>query len=146
MAGARAKMYVDEVLVGVFDSCNYAVNVGAEPIHILGRYGPADITPTSYEAVSASCSGFRIIEHGGHMLPKFPKLQDLLNLETVKLAIVDRQSKENIPILVIHGAIPVNYSTGYQARATSRIQITYLGVKATDESGDQNEINAAELL
>lgn len=142
--GARAKVFVDNVLVGIFDSVDYSVNVGAEPIHLLGRYGPAEITPTSYEAVSLNCSGFRLIGNGGHILPKMPKLQDLLNLESVTLSVSDRQ-KPDVPILVAQNCIPVSYSTGYSAKATSRIRVSYLGTKASDEAGDQSEAGATEL-
>lgn len=144
--GARAKVYVDNVLVGIFDSCTYAVNVGAEAIHILGRYSPAEIAQTSYEAVSVNCSGFRLIGNGGHILPKMPKLQDLLQLEGVTLAMVDRQGDANAePIMTVQNCIPVNYSTGANAKATSRIQITYLGTHASDEAGAQDEGNAVNL-
>ena len=147
--GARAKVYVDNVLVGIFDSCTYAVNIGAEAIHILGRYSPAEITQTSYEAVTANCSGFRIIGNGGHVLPKVPKLQDLLNLETITLAMVDRQPTDanpnNDPVMIVQNCIPINYSTGANAKATSRVQITYLGTHASDESGAQDEGGAVNL-
>lgn len=142
--GARAKVFVDNVLVGIFDSVDYSVNVGAEPIHLLGRFGPAEITPTSYEAVSLNCSGFRLIGNGGHVLPKMPKLQDLLNLESVTLSVSDRQNPDK-PILVAQNCIPVSYSTGYSAKATSRIRVSYLGTKASDEAGDQSEAGAVEL-
>ena len=42
--GARAKVYVDNVLVGLYDSCTYSVNIGTEAIHLLGRYSPDEIT------------------------------------------------------------------------------------------------------
>ena len=143
--GARAKVYVDNVLVGIFDSCTYAINIGAEPIHILGRYSAAEITQTSYEAVTVNCSGFRIIGNGGHLLPKVPKLQDLLQLEYVTLAMIDRQKEDNTPILTVQNCIPINYSTGANSKATSRIQVTYLGTSASDENGDQDEGDAVNL-
>ena len=143
--GARAKVYVDDILVGLFDSCTYAINVGAEPIHILGRYSPAEITQTSYEAVTVNCSGFRIIGNGGHVLPKFPKLQDLLQLETITLAMIDRQSTDNKPIMAVQNCIPINYSTGANAKATSRIQVTYLGTHHFDEAGEQDEGDGVNL-
>ena len=143
--GARAKVYVDNVLVGMFDSCSFAVNIGAEPIHILGRYSAAEIAQTSYEAVTVNCSGFRIIGNGGHLLPKVPKLQDLLNLETITLAMVDRQSTDNVPIMVVQNCLPISYSTGANAKASSRIQISYLGTHAYDESGEQDEADAVQL-
>jgi len=144
--GARAKVYVDDVLVGIFDSCTYAVNIGAEPIHILGRFSPDEITQTSYEAVTVNCSGFRIIGNGGHVLPKMPKLQDLLNLEAVTLAMIDRQGAAGSePIMSVQNCIPINYSTGANAKATSRVQITYLGTHHSDEAGAQDEGNGVTL-
>lgn len=144
--GARAKVYVNDVLVGMFDSCSYAVNVGAEAIHILGRYSPAEITQTSYEAVTVNCSGFRLIGNGGHVLPKMPKLQDLLSLEGITLAMVDRQAATgDAPILTVLNCLPISYSTGANAKSTSRIQITYMGTHASDESGAQDEGGAVNL-
>lgn len=144
--GARAKVYVDNQLVGIFDSCSYSVNVGAEPIHILGRYSPAEIAQTSYEAVTVNCSGFRLIGNGGHLLPKMPKLQDLLQLESVTLTMIDRQADANAePIMTVLNCIPVSYSTGANAKATSRIQVTYVGTHASDEAGSQDEGDAVNL-
>ena len=143
--GARAVVKVDNVTVGVFDSCTYAVNVGAEAIHILGRYSPAEITQTSYEAVTVNCSGFRIIGNGGHVLPKMPKLQDLLNLENVTLSMIDRQDKDGDPVMDVKNCIPISYSTGANAKASSRIQVTYMGTHASDEAGAQDEGGAVNL-
>ena len=144
--GARAKVYVDDVLVGIFDSCTYAVNIGTEAIHTLGKFSPQEITPTSYEAVAVNCSGFRIIGNGGHVLPKMPKLQDLLNLETVTLAMIDRKAAtSDDPAMTVVNCVPANYSTGANAKATSRIQITYIGTHHSDEAGAQDEGDAVNL-
>lgn len=143
LTGPRAVVSVDNVIVGLFESCAYGANVGVEPIHLLGRFGPDEITPTSYEAVTVNCSGFRVVNQGVHILPKFPKLQDLLNLGSVTLSIRDRQTGELIMTAI--GCVPTSYSTGVNARATSRIQVTYVGLKVTDESGDQEETGAVSL-
>ena len=47
--------------------------------------------------------------------------------------------------LVVEGCIPISYSTGANAKATSRVQITYLGTHAYDESGEQNEADGVSL-
>jgi hypothetical protein len=47
--------------------------------------------------------------------------------------------------MVVHNCVPISYSTGASAKATSRIQITYLGTHATDESGDQDEAGAVSF-
>lgn len=143
MVGARAKVYVDNVLVGIFESCNYNTNIGVEAIHLLGRYSPDEITPTSYEAVTLSCSGFRVVKSGAHVLPKMPKLQDLLNLEAVTITVVDRQTKETI--LTAIGCIGTSQSGNHNARATSRVTVNYTGLRLSDESGAQDEGDAVSL-
>lgn len=136
-SGARAKISVDGVLVGMFDSVSYGSNVGAEPIHTLGKFGPQEIVPTSYEAVQVQCSGFRIIGQGANVLPKMPKLNDLLNLNTVTISITDRQTGQTI--MTVIGCVPTSYSTGHNAKAISKLNITYMGTKLEEESGAQSE-------
>jgi hypothetical protein len=160
LTGARAKMYVNNQLVGIFETATYNVNIGTEPIHILGRYGPNEITPTSYEAVTLSCSGFRIVGAGPHTGspsannsgvgeastagPAVPMLQDLLNFTSVTLAVVDRQT--GVTILTALGCVPTGYSGNHNARATSRVTINYTGLSIADESGPQDEGNGAVSL
>lgn len=144
MTGARAKVKVNGQYVGVFDSCQYGANIGTEPIHTLGRYSPAEISVTSYEAVQVSCSGFRIIGQGVHVLPAAPKLQDLLNLETIQLEVEDRQSGEIIAI--VKNCVPSSWSEAQQAKGTTRFNISYIGTVLSSESGDQEEsANASNL-
>lgn len=143
MVGARAKVYVDNVLVGIFETCNYNTNIGVEAIHLLGRYSPDEITPTSYEAVTLSCSGFRVVKSGVHVLPKFPKLQDILNLEAVTISVVDRQSRETI--LTAIGCVGTSMNGNHNARATSRVTVNYTGLRLSDESGAQDEGDAVSL-
>ena len=142
--GSRAKVYVDDVLVGLYDSIQHGGALGTEAIHLLGRYSPDEIAITSYEAIQVSCSGFRVIGQGVHVLPKVPKLQDLLQFETIKLSIVDRQTGEETA--VIRNCVPANWGEGNQAKATTKFNITYVGTILTDESGDQDESAGATSL
>ena len=144
MTGARAIVKVDGNVVGVFDSCQYGANIGTEPIHILGRYSPDEISITSYEAVQVSCSGFRIIDQGVHVLPAAPKLQDLLQFQRVQLTIEDRQSGENI--MTVSNCVPSNWGEGQQAKGTTRFNISYIGTVLSDESDDQDETDGATAL
>lgn len=137
MVGARAVVRVDRDVVGIFDSCQYGANIGTEPIHTLGRYSPSEISVTSYEAVQVSCSGFRIVDQGVHVLPKAPKLQDLLLLEGVQLEVQDRQTGANIA--VVRNCVAQSWSEAQQAKGTTRFNITYIGTVLADESGDQEE-------
>jgi len=141
--GGRARVFVDQQLVGIFDSVSYGINIGTEAIHILGRYSPTEITQTSYEAVTIDCSGFRVVDQGPHVLPKVPKLQDLINIEGVTVAVEDRQTGKIV--MTALGCIPTRYNTGANSRATSKVQVTYLGLRLSDESGDQDEAGATNL-
>lgn len=143
MTGARAKVYIDNQLVGIFETCSYNSNIGVEPIHLLGRFSPDEITPTSYEAVTLSCSGFRVVGAGVHTLPKFPKVQDLLTLEAVTIAVVDRQTRQTI--LTAIGCVGNAQNGNHNARATSRVTINYTGLRLSDESGAQDEADAVSL-
>jgi len=160
LTGGRAKIYVQNQLVGIFETCTYNVNIGTEPIHILGRYSPSEITPTSYEAVTLSCSGFRVVGAGPQTGsasannagvgeastagPAVPMLQDLLNFDSVTLAVVDRQT--GVTILTAIGCVPTGYSGNHNARATSRVTINYTGLRISDESGPQDEGSGATNL
>ena len=144
MNGARAVIKVDSVIVGLFDSCEYGANIGTEPIHLLGRYSPDEIAINSYEAVSVSCSGFRVVNQGVHELPGAPKLQDLLNFESVQIDIEDRQTGENI--MSVKNCVPSNWGEAQQAKGTTRFNITYIGTIMNDESGDQDEAGGATTL
>jgi hypothetical protein len=137
MQGARAKIKVAGKYVGIFDSCQYGASIGTEPIHTLGRYSPVEISITSYEAVQVSCSGFRIIDQGVHILPAAPKLQDLLNFEAVQIEVEDRQTGKTIA--VIKNCVPSNWSEAQQAKGTTRFNISYVGTLLHDEAGDEEE-------
>jgi hypothetical protein len=137
MTGARAVVRVDQQVVGVFDSCQYGGNIGTEPIHTLGRYSASEISVTSYEAIQVSCSGFRVIGQGVHVLPKAPQLQDLINLETVQIEVQDRQTGENV--MIVKNCVAQSWSEAQQAKGTTRFNVTYIGTVLSDESGDQEE-------
>lgn len=144
VTGSRAKIFIDNVLVGLFESCTIANSNGVEAIHILGRYSPSELAITSKEAVNVSCSGFRVVGQGKHLLPKVPKIQDLLNFEPFTMTVVDRQTGETIETIL--GCVPNSDNSSYSAKATSRISVSYTGVRAGDESGPQDEsAGAADL-
>lgn len=144
MNGARAKVRVDGQIVGIFDSCQYGANLGTEAIHILGRYSADEIAINSYEAVQVNCSGFRIVDQGMHVLPAAPKVQDLLNFQRIQLEIEDRQTKKNIGI--IKDCVPQSWGEAQQAKGTTRINISYIGIQLSDEDGDQAESDGATTL
>ena len=141
LTGARVKIYVQNQLVGVFETCSYSMSYGTEAIHLLGSYAAQEILINSSEAIQITCGAFRLVGQGPHVLPAVPKLSDLLSFESVTLAVVDRQSGETI--LTAIGCVPNSYSGNHNARASSRVSITYMGLVITDESsqGDAESNN-----
>lgn len=143
LTGNRAKVYVDGKLVGIFDSCNYSSSLGVEPIFILGATAAREIAINSQEVVNLNCSGFRVVGNGVHVLPKFPKLADLMNFQALTLSVVDRAT--GVQVLTALNCVPSTTSENYNAKTTSKIQITYVGIRGFDESGDSDESDAADL-
>lgn len=144
VTGARAKVYIDNVLVGIFESCTISNATGLEAIHLLGRFTPDEIAITSKEAVNIACSGFRVVGQGKHVLPKVPKIQDLIGFEPFTMTIVDRQTGATMETIL--GVVPSTDNTNYNAKATSRVNINYMGIRASDESGAQDEGTGAVSL
>lgn len=136
-SGQLAKIYIDDELIGLFDSVDYGAEIFLEDAYILGRSSAAEIAETGYSTVSVNLSGFRIIGNGVHVLPKFPKVQDLVGLGSFKLDVVDRNSGEAVATVL--GCKWNRYGTGFQARSLSRVQMTCRGLILQDESGDQGE-------
>jgi hypothetical protein len=134
MTGARAVLKIDSVVIGIFNSCNFSSSVGLEPIHVLGRYTPAEITPVSYEMVRVNVSGFRIFKQGVTVLGKYPTVNQLLDLPTFTLEILDRG--ENKTILKVRDCICESYSSGFEAKGVSRIQLSIIGTRFAEEDKD----------
>jgi len=144
MTGSRAVMIVAGVPVGIFETVSYSKNYGTEPIHLLGRFSSAEIVYTSAEVVTLTCGAFRVINQGAHVLPKFPKVQDILAFQSITLAVYDRQTGQNI--LNVQGCVPNSESGAHNARAASRMTVSYQGILADDESGPQGEGSGATNL
>lgn len=144
LSGSRAKIFINNKLVGIFESCNYNRVYGTEAIHILGRYTPAEITYTSVEAVTITCSGFRVVGSGVHILPAVPRIQDLLNFQPFVLTVVDRQTGSTVT--TIQGVVPNGDNGNYNAKATSRVTVNYMGILMNSEDSDQSEsVGATDL-
>ncbi len=150
ITGGRSVVSIDDgsgpVVIGIFDSCSVSESISSEDIHLLGRYSPSEITLTSYNAVNVQCSGFRVYGAGVKKLGKFPTLNQLLNLGSITLSIGDRENPTGPPMMTIINCLPDTNSNNFQSRATSKINVSYKGTSASDESsvGD-GEAGAVDL-
>lgn len=137
LSGARAILTVNNRTVGLFTSCSWGVSYDAVPSFTLGRYSPVEITYAGQEAISVTATGFRVIDNGAYVAASLPKLQELLNHEDISISIQDRQTGKTI--MQVIGVRPTGYSTDVSARGISTFSVNFLGLRASDESGQNEE-------
>jgi len=148
LTGARAKVLVNGNLVGLFSNVTWSVRQDKAPAFILGRYNPAEITPTSQEPVSMSLTGYRVVNAGPYKVANATLLKNLLQEEDFSIAIVDRQTGKTI--FEADGCRVTGWSSGAAARGVSDIRIDVIGIKGEDEygasqGGDDETASAANL-
>ena len=134
ITGGRAVVLSDGIPVGIFDSITINEGLTLEDIHTLGKFGPQEIVATAYNAVTVNCSGFRVYGSGVKALGQFPTLADLLSLGTITLAIQDRQNPTGKPLATIVNCVPETNNVNFNARASSKVNLTYRGTALTDET------------
>jgi hypothetical protein len=124
--------------VGVFNSVSYSIGITVIPIEVLGSLLPVELVQTGQDVVQVTCSGFRALNAGPYSDGKVPLVQDLLRYDGVTLSILDRQKAESKPaitqqLLVVKNAKCTGYRTTHNAKGVSDLEITYMGIVATDE-------------
>jgi hypothetical protein len=134
VTGGRAVVLSDGIPVGIFDSVTLNESLTLEDIHTLGKFSAQEIVMTSYESVKINVSGFRVYGSGVKKLGQFPTLADLLNLGTITLAVQDRQNPAGAPLATVVNCVLETNNVNYNARATSKVNLTYRGTILTDES------------
>jgi len=155
LTGARALLAVNGKPIGLFSNCSWSIRQDKVPQFILGRYNPAEITPTAQEAVSVTLTGYRVIATTGSPASPYqlgstgqnadgsPEngittlLQNLLNEEDVTVTIQDRQTGKTI--FTAQGCRPTGWSSGVAAKGVSDIRIELVGVVAYDESAPKGD-------
>lgn len=148
MTGARALVYMGENLVGMFSSCNWSVMQEKVPIYILGRFNPAEITPTAQEPIRLSLTGFRQINKGPYAVAKATMLKDLIDEGDFTVKVFDRQTQQDI--FTAFECRVVGWRSGVSARAVTDVQIDVIGIKGGDEAvaaadGFDDRADAANL-
>lgn len=149
LTGARAIVYVKGQAVGLFSQCNWSIGQDKQPAYILGRFNPAEITPTSQDPVSLRLTGYRVVDSGPYAVAGASQLKSLLNEEDFSVAIQDRQSGK--VIFKAFGCRVRGWSSGVAARGVSDISLDIVGLVGEDEyssaTGDQGDTDtgAADL-
>lgn len=138
--GARAIVRIyDEttnrpVAIGLFNNVTWSIRQEKVPIFILGRYNPAEITPTAQEAVNLTLTGFRVVGLGPYAVMNATMLKNLLFENDFTLDIIDRRNP-SIPIFTSLGNRITGWSSGAAARGISDVRLDVLGIVGYDEFG-----------
>lgn len=132
LTGARAIVYIKDKVVGLFSQCNWSVGQDKQPAYILGRFNPAEITPTSQDPVSLRLTGYRVIDNGPYVVANATALAGLLNENDFTVKIQDRQSGK--VIFTAMGCRVRGWSSGVAARGVSDISLDVVGLYGYDES------------
>ena len=133
LTGARAKVLVNGNPVGLFANCSWSVRQGKDPAYILGRYNPAEITPTSQEPVTLSLTGYRVVDAGPYAVANATLLKDLLQEEDFSVSVQDRQTGKII--FDAQGCRVTGWTSGVAARGVSDIRVDIIGLIGEDEFG-----------
>lgn len=133
LTGARAKISIAGNTVGLFANCSWSIRQDKAPAYILGRYNPAEITPTSQEPVSISLTGYRVVDAGPYAVANATLLRGLLEEEDFDVTVYDRQTFKTIFTAV--GCRVSGWSSGVAARGVSDVRIDIIGLKGEDEYG-----------
>jgi hypothetical protein len=120
-------------LVGLFANCNWSIRQDKTPIFILGRYSPAEITPTTQEAVTLDLTGYRVVNAGPYKVANATLLKNLLTEEDFSVAVLDRQTGETI--FQASGCRVTGWSSGVASRGISDLRISIVGLLGEDEYG-----------
>lgn len=156
VTGARAKLAIDDPnkgtsgVIGIFHAFSWSAQLGAFPLHLIGRFSPDQIVYTHSEPVNFSASAYRSIHHGPHQSGSVPPLDLLLTADYLTLTLIDRVlDKANDGtggIAIIKGVRMTGYNAQVSAKGVMEYTITGIGIKINDEDTVQEETPGSTSL
>lgn len=144
--GARAIVSIagsdgKPVAVGVFNNVSYNVSINIQPVETLGSLLPRELAQTSQDAVAVTASGFRVIKSGPYTNNLVPTVDQLLRWDGVTLTIMDRQPASGPQnVLTVKDAKCTGYRSSVGAKNLADLEVSYLGIVATDETASQSDM------
>jgi hypothetical protein len=145
MSGARAIFRVNNRVIAFATNANYTIQIPHTAVNVLGRFTPARHEPTGAE-VSVACTVMRFTKKGGAgNSPQkkgsenvLPRIQDILNTDTLSIEIIDRQTDETL--LMVAQARCTQRSGSMGSRDLLSEGWQFVGILGEDsDSGPQNE-------
>jgi len=144
MHGARASVYVNNKLVGIFNSLSYDYTLDLQPINILGRFSAAELVHTGAEPVSVRASGWRVVGQGPHVVAGVPTIQELLTTGYMEFVVFDRATNQRVA--KIHSVKSSGYATSFTAKTVQEITFNFTGLLVDDETVTMSETPGASDL
>lgn len=129
---------------GIFESCSWGQTYDIQPTYILGRWTAASLDYTAVEPVQVTCSGWRVVGHGPHTDGQLPFIQNLLTADYLQIVVTDRKTGATVATIV--DVRPSGYSTGVAARQLSQLTVSYMGIRAETEEGENTESAGSTFL
>ncbi len=150
LSGPRVKLGCVDVgtgiakYFGIFESCSWGQTYDCQSVFILGRYTAASLDYTAVEPVQVTCTGWRVVNHGPHSDGRLPFIQNLLQADYIQLVLTDRKTGATVANIV--DVRPTGYSTGFAARQLSQLTMSFIGIRAETEEGENVESSDSTFL
>jgi hypothetical protein len=143
--GARAKVLINNKLIGFFSNVSFGLTYEAQPAYVLGKFAPASIDYVAQDVVQITASGWKVAGAGWHDGAGLPKLQDLLTADYMDFLVMDRVS--NAQLAHIKNVRATSASGGFSNRQLSESTFTFMGIYISDDSASGgNEEDATANL
>jgi hypothetical protein len=159
MTGPRGLVKINGQTVGVFSQISYGVSYDNTPVYVLGRFSPTEIVISGQDPISVSATGWRTVQtpnnaastyngpYGPESAIDMFKLQNLLEVDSATLALIDRETGNTLATVV--GIKVVSYSTNLTSRGLQELTVNLIGTRMWDESspnGDDEDPGAVPAV
>lgn len=133
LTGSRAVIYLGDGKdpIGFFTSATWSIMQEKVPAYILGRYNPAEITPTAQEPIRMTLTGYRLIEGGPYQVMSATMLKDLMDEEDFSIKVVDRRTGKEV-FYALQCRV-TGWSSGVASRSVSDVRVEVIGIRGGDE-------------
>jgi len=135
--GARAQLYVNGDLIGIFHNVQYSYTYDTQVPFIIGRSSGTEVVLTGQEPVQVTASGYRVVGAGPFKVASLTKLQDMLDAGDIEIALWDRQTGKHV--MKLSPAKATGFSSGVSQKQLSEITVNFLGLRLSDEDAENTE-------
>jgi len=126
-------------VIACFESASWGVDYDHFEPYVLGKVNAAEVVLTGMAPVMVRLSGWRKLDEGPYSeAVGMTKLQNFFDEgNDFTLTFIDRQSEQNVGI--VYNCKAVNHAQRVGARGAMNLEVTVVGVRYEDESGQNAE-------